>query len=38
LKKAIKAAAEETIGETKHKKNEEWFDSFFMVMSKGLTT
>jgi len=26
LEKAIKAAAEETIGETKHKKNEEWFD------------
>ena len=26
LEKAIKTAAEETIGETKHKKNEEWFD------------
>ena len=26
LEKAIKTAAEETIGETKHKKDEEWFD------------
>jgi hypothetical protein len=26
LEKAIKTAAEETIGEIKHKKNEEWFD------------
>jgi hypothetical protein len=26
LEQAIKAAAEETIGEIKYKKNEEWFD------------